>query len=169
MRANSLAMLAVIALLLVAPSQLLASTADVLPWLQSAPRIQLSRERAPAGTMMLTASIRSSDAKGFVLSDYITHGFLANGQEVMVIPLGSGGSGGVFYSLLFTRINGAIRFVGYVPSPQGHLDISIAEGNLRIRTPVYSVGDPNCCPSHHHMQLATLSGISLVTIRRWNE
>jgi hypothetical protein len=93
-------------------------------------------------------------------------GYLSSGQEVMVVPLGSGGSGGVFDALLFIRLGGKIRFVSYIPS-NGHLDIFLVDGILRVTTPNYRNGDPNCCPASHHYEIDTLHGIRLIKIRNW--
>jgi hypothetical protein len=88
--------------------------------------------------------------------------------RVMMVPIVSGGSGGVFTALLFTQIGGTTRFVGTLPSPAGHLGVSLEAGRILIRTPVYGAGDANCCPSAQHYERATLRGTRLVTEDRWD-
>lgn len=116
----------------------------------------------------LFATVSGSDVGGYVANVSID-GYLNNGQEVMVVPLGSGGSGGIFDSLLFIRLNGKVRFIGYVPSANGHLDIALADGALRVRTPIYRIGDPQCCPLKPHYEIDTLRGIRLVKLNGWDD
>ncbi len=101
--------------------------------------------------------VDNSDAQGFVDDDSLDYGYLANGADVFIVPLGSGGSGGVFFTLLFTSVATKPHFVGYVPSPSGHLDVHIDEGKIMVTTPIYRGNDPNCCPSGHHIINYTLS------------
>jgi hypothetical protein len=97
-----------------------------------------------------------SDAAGFVNEDTFDYGFLANGADVFIVPLISGGSGGVFSTLLFTAVGAKPRFVGVIPSGAGHLDVHIESGRIIVRTPIYGAGDPNCCPAGHHAITYTL-------------
>ena len=108
--------------------------------------------------------VSGTEASGWIVPAVVGHGFLANDQEVMIVPLESGGSGGVFTTLLFTRVGGRVQFVGIIPSPSGHLDVSLSEGALLVRTPVYKSHDPNCCPSMIHYERDTLRGTKLVKL-----
>ena len=104
------------------------------------------------------------------MPEYDDYGYLKNGQDLLIVPLGSGGSGGVFYALLFTGVTSSRpRFVGYVPSTGGHLDAHIAEGRLVVSTPNYGPGDPNCCPSGHTVTTYALNGITLAKIESHTE
>lgn len=98
---------------------------------------------------------------GYIDPDRIDDGYLASGQEVLIVPLSSGGSGGVFSTLMWTKIGGVWKFVGYIPSGNGRLGIYIESGRLSVETPVYGPGEPNCCPSKHHHILYTLDGVRL--------
>lgn len=110
-------------------------------------------------------AVRGTSVGGFINPASEDDGFLANDREVLVIPLISGGSGGVFDALLYTRSGtGAFRFVGYVPSPQGHLLIYLNGGRIIVRTPIYKSGDAECCPSSEHWKIYTLNGIRLVLL-----
>lgn len=105
----------------------------------------------------------TSGVGGFADPSTVDDGYLSDGQEVLIVPLGSGGSGGVFTALLWTNIGGAWKFVGSVPS-NGHLRIYVNEGKLVIVTPIYRDGDPQCCPSKYHYAISTLAGVRLKTL-----
>jgi len=159
-----------VALLLASAAPLSAATqAEVDGWLATSPEIVRTTEQSPAGKPSTFVRVRGAQSGGFVLPEIAQRGYLANDQEVMIVPLPSGGSGGVFTTLLFTTYQGRRQFVGYVPSRGGHLSIMLEEGNLLIRTPIYGPGDPNCCPSTLHYERATLKGIKLVTLEQWDE
>ena len=161
-------MLGALSAVLTAPAHA-ATEAQVRSWLASSAQIVRSNEVPPRGSSVKHAiELRGSDVRGWVVPSLALDGALVNGQEVMVLPLVSGGSGGVFTALLFTKLGGKARFVGYVPSPNGHLDIALDDGMLLIRTPIYGPGSGgNCCPSDFHFERATLRGIRLVTLAAW--
>jgi hypothetical protein len=107
---------------------------------------------------------------GFVSPEFVDDGFLANGQEVLIVPLVSGGSGGVFTTLLWTRTGGgAWKFVGPLQSGAGHLAVYIVSGKLNVITPIYVGNDPNCCPSNHHHEIDTIEGTKLRVLERFND
>ena len=142
-----------------------AALSEVNGWLASTNKVV--RAPAPGGMHPDGPSefvrVAGTDVSGWI-ADTVGHGFLANDQEVMIVPLVSGGSGGVFTTLLFTRLGGRVQFVGIIPSPSGHLDVSLSEGRLLVRTPVYKAGDANCCPSAIHYERDTLRGTKLVKL-----
>jgi len=139
-----------------------ASESDV--WLRLTSQIT-EQAPGPDPTIALRyVRVRGSEVAGYASPDFATHGFLRNGQEIVAIPLASGGSMGVAASLIFTVVDGHRRFVGYLPSPQGHLDVSIREGRLEQSTPIYGPKDPNCCPSRHRIEAFLLHGIRLVKV-----
>jgi hypothetical protein len=147
-----------------------ATLAQLDAWLASSPKIV--REKPPASAAAhfpRYISVKGVDGStGWVDPSLVTDGFLANGQRVMIVPVDSGGSGSVFTALLFTQIGGTTRFVGTLPSPAGHLGVSLESGRIVIRTPVYGASDPNCCPSALHYERAILRGTRLVTEDRWD-
>ena len=89
--------------------------------------------------------VASALRDGFPVRDETFGATLGNGQTVYVVSIDSGGSGGVFVALLWTKIGSKTRFVGYVPSSNGHLDAGFAGGQLVFKTPIYGPSDPNCC------------------------
>ncbi|MDP9105104.1 MAG: hypothetical protein M3N49_04135 [Candidatus Eremiobacteraeota bacterium] len=143
-----------------------ATLSEVNGWLASTNKVV--RTPAPGGMHPDGQSeyvrVAGTDVSGWVVPGAVGHGFLANDQEVMIVPLVSGGSGGVFTTLLFTRSGGRVQFVGIIPSRNGHLDVSLSDGRLLVRTPVYKPSDPNCCPSAIHYERDTLRGTKLVKL-----
>ena len=99
----------------------------------------------------------------------LSYGFLHDGQDLLIVPLGSGGSGGVFVDLLFTSVMSKPYFIGVVPSEPGHLQVSIADGQILVETPVYKATDPNCCPSAKHFIRYNLKRHALVKIDEFEE
>jgi hypothetical protein len=67
---------------------------------------------------------------------------------VLIVPLVSGGSGGVFTTILFTNIKSKASYVGRIDS-QGHLDVHLSTGIINAVTPVYGPHDPQSNPSAH--------------------
>jgi hypothetical protein len=129
--------------------------------LANTPQIE---HKQPAGSDAKNAfyEVKGTQASGFAIPALIDDGFLTNGQEVLIVPLDSGGSGGVFATLLYTRALGKPwQYVGYVPSPNGHLNVHIEQGTLVSITPIYASGDPNCCPSKQHHVRYSLVGTKL--------
>jgi len=120
----------VLFLVILAGALLCASPISIQQWLHSTTQITIHAHGPDSSNGLQYIKVRDSDVAGYILPNYATHGFLSNGQEIVAIPVGSGGSMGVNASLLFTVIGGRRRFVGYIPSPEGHLDVSIREGRL---------------------------------------
>ena len=146
-----------------------ATLAQLDAWLSSSPKIVREKPPATGAKLPRYISVKGADGStGWVDPSLVTDGFLANGQRVMIVPIDSGGSGSVFTALLFTQIGGATRFAGTLPSPAGHLGVSLEGGRIVIRTPVYGASDPNCCPSALHYERATLRGTRLVIEDRWD-
>jgi hypothetical protein len=147
-----------------------ATTAEVDSWLASTTKVVRT---APPGGMRLTpraehVSVAGANVEGWIDPDEARRGRLANGQEVMIVPVESGGSGAAFDALLFTRLAGRVRFVGLIPSPNGHLDVALSHGAIVVRTPVYKAGDANCCPSGFHWERDTLRGMTLVKLKEYD-
>jgi hypothetical protein len=132
--------------------------------LASTPQIE---HKQPAGSDGKNAFyvVRGTQASGFAIPSLVDDGYLTNGQEVLIVPLDSGGSGGVFATLLYTRVLGKTwQYVGYLPSQNGHLNVHIEQGTLVAVTPIYASGDPNCCPSKQHHVRYSLVGTKLKQI-----
>src|SRR6266852_2629019 len=95
-----------------------ATLAQLDAWLASSPKIVREKPPASAANGSRYITVKGVDeSTGWFDPSLVTDGFLADGQRVMIVPIDSGGSGGVFTALLFTRIGGMTRFVGNLPSP----------------------------------------------------
>lgn len=140
------------------------SQKEIAPWLASTTMLLFSAHGPDSSIALHYVRVRGTKQEGYLLTESATHGFLENGQEVVAVPIGSGGTMGVNAALVFTRVNGARRFVGYLPGPSGHLEVAIREGRLEQSTPLYEEGDPNCCASQHRIETFTLRGIRLIKL-----
>jgi len=109
-------------------------------------------------------TVQGAASDGFTIRDQSFGGTLANGQTVYLVSLDTGGSGGVFVALLWTKVAGKTKFVGIVPSSSGHLVADFVNGQLVFKTPVYGPSDPNCCPSAIQTERDTLNGTRLVKL-----
>ena len=138
--------------------------AELGPWLTSTTRLDVLSHGPDPSIPHRFVRVRGTDVAGYLVPEYATHGFVSNGQEVLVIPIASGGSMGVNSALIFTTYSGRRRFVGYIPGPQGHLSISITEGLIETSSPIYLEGDANCCPSRNRVATFRLTGIRLTKV-----
>lgn len=152
-----------------APAAAAATHAEIAAWFASTPQIVRSTAGVlPGSVLQWQVEVRNSSVTGFVDEESAFDGTLTDGQHVMVVPLVSGGTGGIFYALLFTRLGGRVRFVGYIPSENGHLRVTLDHGTLLSRIPVYGPGSGgNCCPSDFRYERATLHGVRLVSLKIW--
>jgi hypothetical protein len=138
--------------------------AELGAWLTSTTRLDVLSHGPDSSIPHRFVRVRGTDVAGYLVPEYVTHGFVSNGQEVLVIPIASGGSMGVNSALVFTPYSGRRRFVGYIPGPQGHLSISITEGSIETSSPIYLQGDANCCPSRSRVTTFRLTGIRLTRV-----
>jgi hypothetical protein len=147
-----------------------AAMADVIPKdllfhiLDATPQLQRSRpeEQTPDSRYY---KVIGTDVQGHINPEIDDYGFLKTGEDLLIVPLPSGGSGGVFDALLFTNVKSHTpRFIGYVPSPNGHLDTYISQGQLVVSTPNYGQGDSSCCPSRRTITTYSISGITMIKV-----
>jgi hypothetical protein len=101
-------------------------------------------------------------ATGSVDAEFASIGRLAEGTQVMAVPLESGGSGGVFTQLIFAEaIDGAPYYAGYITSG-GHLAVNVTYHGIVAISPHYGANDPNCCPSRYDRRTYTIAKRRLV-------
>ena len=147
-----------------------ATMAEIKGWL--ATTTSVVRTSPPPGVrpdrQTVYVSVVGANVEGSIDPAEALKGYLKNNQQVMIAPIESGGSGAVFDALLFTRFGGRTRFVGIIPSPNGHLDVAFANGAIVVRTPIYKAGDANCCPSAFHWERDTLRGVKLIKLKEYD-
>ena len=88
------------------------------------------------------------DALGYIDAMTLDYGYQADRTDVLIVPLISGGSGGVFTTLLFSTKDGRAYLAGAIDS-QGHLDVHLSGGVILAVTPTYGPHDPQAKPSGH--------------------
>jgi hypothetical protein len=106
---------------------------------------------------------KGADAVGYLDTTIVDYGYTRDGLGVLIVPLPSGGSGGVFTTLLFTGTGRVPHYVGKLDS-QGHLDVFLDQGLINARVPVYGPNDPQCCPSGHKNTRYRIEGTKLIKI-----
>jgi hypothetical protein len=147
-----------------------ATIAEVNDWLATTRKVV--RIQPPPGVHLdrgaSYVSVAGSNVEGSIDPAEASRGVLKNNQEVMIVPIDSGGTGAVFDALLFTRLGGRTQFVGIIPSPDGHLHVALTGGVIVVRVPIYKTGDPNCCPSGFHWEHDTLRGLRLIKLKEYD-
>jgi hypothetical protein len=101
--------------------------------------------------------ITGTAAQGLVDSMLIVRGHLREGTQATVVPIVSGGSGGIFEALLFTGGPGAEHYVATLRGVEpGHLRVSVEHGYVVERSPQDSTA--NCCWKHDYVRRSTVAG-----------
>ena len=101
--------------------------------------------------------ITGTAAHGLVDSKLIVRGRLSSGTPVTLVPVVSGGSGGIFEALVFTGRPGVERYVATLRGVEpGHLRVSIEGGYVVERSP-QDLG-ANCCWKHDYVRRSTVAG-----------
>lgn len=88
-------------------------------------------------------------------------GRLADGREVIVVPLETCTTYHLDGALIYAQVAGKMRYVGHVYSPDAHAAISISGGRIVFTTPLYGTGTDfrgMCCPSYVRVQIFTIVG-----------
>ena len=102
--------------------------------LASSTQIHSCTDKPPFGSARCVA-VGKEQYRGFLFSKSLDYGNLDNGQDLLIVPLGSGGSGGVFADMLFTSVMTKPYFIGVVPSETAHLSVYISGGRIVVETP----------------------------------
>jgi hypothetical protein len=101
--------------------------------------------------------ITGKGAHGFADSTLIVRGQLRDGSPITIVPIISGGSGGIFEALLFTGPPGAEHYVATLRGVEpGHLRVTVERGYLVERSPQDSTA--NCCWKHDYVRRSTVVG-----------
>jgi hypothetical protein len=109
------------------------------------------------------AIVPATDGTGYLDASLVDYGYTIDGRDVLIVPLVSGGSGGVFTTLLFTTVNGKPTYAGHIDS-EGHLDVHLSLGLINAVTPTYGPNDPQARPSGHKTVRYRLQGATLVKV-----
>jgi hypothetical protein len=96
---------------------------------------------------------RETQPGGYIVADRASIGLLADGTQVMAVPLESGGSGGVFTQIVFAQgiDDRQPYYVGAIESG-GHLNVNVTYHGVVAIYPDYGPNDPNCCPSKYAVE-----------------
>jgi len=106
---------------------------------------------------------KPGDAVGYLDPSIVDYGYQRDNADVLIVPLPSGGSGGVFTTLIFTHVRTKPAYAGKIES-DGHLDVYLAQGFINARTPVYGPNDPQAAPSGHTTVRYRVRGTTLVKV-----
>ncbi len=126
----------------------LPASADILTQkqLESMVRVQPELSMKLVGGRQYVSVKGDGDALGYIDAATIDYGYQVDKTDVLIVPLWSGGSGGVFTTLVFTTYKGVQHYVGRIDS-HGHLDVHLSAGMIAAVTPVYGPHDPQSHPS----------------------
>ena len=90
-------------------------------------------------------------APGYLDAAAIDYGYQVDRTDVLIVPLISGGSGGIFTTMIFTTYKGIQHYVGRIDS-QGYLDVHLSAGLITAVTPVFGPHDAQARPSGHRTE-----------------
>jgi hypothetical protein len=100
--------------------------------------------------------VNGPDIWGLIDSTMIVRGSLRDRTPVTIVPVVSGGSGGIFRTLLFAGPPGAERYVatlrGVEPS---HLRVTVEDGYVVERSPQDSTA--TCCWKHDYVRRSVIA------------
>jgi hypothetical protein len=103
------------------------------------------------------------DQLGYLDAAALDYGYQVDKTDILIVPLISGGSGGVFTTLIFTTVRRTPAYIGKIDS-EGHLDVHLSQGVINAVTPTYGPNDPQARPSGHHIVRYAVHAGKLVKI-----
>jgi hypothetical protein len=116
------------------------------------PMIAVAAQSGPDGTL-----------SGYALVDDVVYGDLdGNGNEEAVIPVDSGGTGGMLGFLLYREGDPSPKLVGVATGYK--MGVAMEGSRLAITEPYYVGFEANCCPSAIVKTLNVLKGDDLVIV-----
>lgn len=117
----------------------------------------------PIGGRPYVSVAGDGDALGYLDAATLDYGYQIDKTDVLIVPLVSGGSGGVFTTLIFSTISRRPSYVGKIDS-HGHLDVHLSQGIIDAVTPTYGPNDPQSHPSGHHTDRYAVHAGKLVKV-----
>jgi len=156
-------------ILMLAASLVLATAlpagADILTQANLEALVKTSPQLAikPIGGRPYVSVKGDGDALGYLDAAALDYGYQIDKTDVLIVPLVSGGSGGVFTTLIFSTVSRQPKYVGKIDS-NGHLDVHLSQGVIDAVTPTYGPNDPQSHPSGHHTDRYAVHGGKLVKV-----
>jgi hypothetical protein len=117
----------------------------------SAAAKNLVRDPGPGGGTVTEALIRR-DVTGDRVPD-------------LVVPVYSGGSGGIFHYFVYSVVDGEVRNI-LARNNLYQAGVSVSSGRLIQKLPYYDANDANCCPSRVEIAIFRWNGARLVVAKR---
>jgi hypothetical protein len=146
MRLPSLLLGALLALALAQPARAnILAQARLEALIKTAPLLSIST----VGGRPYVSVKGDGNALGYLDATTLDYGYQIDRQDVLIVPLISGGSGGVFTTLIFTTVDRMPVYAGRIDST-GHLSVYLSQGLINAVTPTYGPHDPQARPSGHH-------------------
>jgi hypothetical protein len=121
----------------------------------------------PIGGRPYVSVTGDGDALGYLDAAALDYGYQVDKTDVLIVPLVSGGSGGVFTTLIFSTIGRQPAYVGKIDS-RGHLAVYLSQGVINAVTPTYGPHDPQAFPSGHHTVRYAVHSGKLVKVDEFN-
>ena len=141
------------------------SSAQAIALVKATPQLKIDNSVPPSDAFdkrthpyVVLKGVPEGTVGGYLSAEYANEGTLSNGVDAVVIPLDSGGSGGVFTQIVFARTGKApLAYAGYMNSG-GHLGVKVSGGAIVATMADYGPNDPNCCPSKRIVQSYAVLG-----------
>jgi uncharacterized coiled-coil protein SlyX len=136
---------------------------NMLPLLRATSAIRVSTQTDSEGAVA-EVSVPDTPARGTASPKRFSSGIMADGRWVGIVPLDSGSTKGVIYTLMWVWTDGQAQFIGEVPAENngfGRLKMDVEDGEIHLSWPTFAPDDNGCCPSRLRTKLLTLDGSRL--------
>jgi hypothetical protein len=143
------------------------SDSDILALIKATPQLKITSNTTliPGAKPRTWINVTGGYNGGFLDDPEAHTGILADGTNVLIVPLPTGGSAGVDDQLVFAGPrNGHFRYAGVIASEDfntgsmsGHLQVGIIAGVIVAALPYYRPNDADCCPSAHFLARYTVT------------
>src|SRR5579862_8096988 len=125
------------------------------------PQIQSEHPIAPNGNFK-AYRIKGTGLDGYVDPGSVNEVTLANKQELLIVPLQSGGAGATFAALVWIGPSSSWHYAGYLSSPDGHLRLFYEGGYILAERPVYAPADAQSRPSAYRITRYTADSKKII-------
>lgn len=171
---RTVALLAIACALATAPAPAMTTAGDsIVALVKAAPALTVDPKVPPIGGWSakthpyVRVGKNEQTPGGAIDPDFASIGRLADGTQVMAVPLFSGGSGGIFTQILFAQSDQSSKpfYLGAITSG-GHLAVNVTYNGIVAISPIYGPNDPNCCPSKYERRTYAVAGRVLKLVAR---